>query len=269
MGSLKKLWGYYPAGEEWKKVKVDSEGKLVIPAISTGGWYSAKETWALGLDPISALIIVIFGDVRNKYSPGMKFKLTQDTTVKYFFVTKLEYHVGYTWIWVYGGTDYTLGDEDIIDNYYSFVKAPYGFPLDPNKWTVETKDTNFRLQSSPPKSTWINLGAISINIPIGAWFVDYRVIAFSHMPISSSIQIRVTLSTGNNNQSDNEFTSVLEFDNIKSGSLIGIKSKILNLSAMVTYYLNMYVYAPFTTISQIRFYGNISPTIIRARCAYL
>lgn len=35
MGSLKKLWGWYPAGNEWVKLQVDSTGKVLLSSIQT------------------------------------------------------------------------------------------------------------------------------------------------------------------------------------------------------------------------------------------
>ncbi|GAI74321.1 unnamed protein product, partial [marine sediment metagenome] len=54
--------------KEWKEVKVDSEGKIVIPVISTGGWYSAKETWTYDSADDPTFTFKITGDKTGKYS---------------------------------------------------------------------------------------------------------------------------------------------------------------------------------------------------------
>ncbi|MBA7584276.1 hypothetical protein ES708_26229 [subsurface metagenome] len=35
MGSLKKLWGWYPTGSKWVKLQVDSTGKVLLSSIQT------------------------------------------------------------------------------------------------------------------------------------------------------------------------------------------------------------------------------------------
>ncbi|MBA7540503.1 hypothetical protein ES705_32802 [subsurface metagenome] len=270
MGSLKKLWGYYPTGKEWKKVKVDSEGKLVLPTITTDGWISASETWTLGLDPVATRIIIISGDVRNKYSLGMKFKLTQNSTVKYFFITKLEYHAPNTWIWVYSGTNYTLEIKDIINNYYSFAKAPYGFPLEPTAWTVKVTDNITREQQNPVQNTWYNLGSISITIPIGSFIVSYIVCFGSYKATATTITAKCTLSTANNSESDSEFTCRTDMGGASDTLFlrsIGFKSKTLNLATKTIYYINTN-----TTTTGMGYIYNINQhqtLIIKAVCAYL
>src|SRR5690606_22909761 len=109
----------------------------------------------------------------GKYSAGMRIKLTQ-TTAKYFIITKVAYSDPNTTITVYGGTDYDLANAAITDPYYSQVKAPVGFPLDPSKWSVLVTDSSSRSQATPTSNQWYNLGSVSITIPIGYWVVSYK-----------------------------------------------------------------------------------------------
>jgi hypothetical protein len=57
---------------------------------------------------------------------------------------------------LYGGTDYTLAaaGDAITAPYYSVVKAPLGFPLNSNKWTVKVTDATIRSQLTPTANTW-------------------------------------------------------------------------------------------------------------------
>ncbi len=109
-------------------------------------------------------------DLTGTISLGMRLRLVQ-TTTKYFIVTAITA----TTITLYGGTDYDLTTASITDIYYSSAKAPYGFPLDPAKWTVKVVHTGDLSQSSPVQNTWYNLGSISIVIPIGVWEVSFQV----------------------------------------------------------------------------------------------
>jgi hypothetical protein len=86
---------------------------------SLDGWISANETWTYA----SATTITVPSGAASKYQKGDKIKLTQ-TTVKYFYIIS----VADTVLTVTGGTDYTVADEAITDNYYSHQENPIGFP---------------------------------------------------------------------------------------------------------------------------------------------
>ena len=94
------------------------------------GWTPALETWTYASADDPTYTFTISGDLTDKYSAGMRIKLTQ-TTAKYFIITKVAYSSPNTTITVYGGTDYDLANATITNPYYSVVKAPQGFPLDP------------------------------------------------------------------------------------------------------------------------------------------
>ena len=109
----------------------------------------------------------------------MKIKLTQGT-VKYFIITAVStYSGGNTTITVYGGTDYDLANAAITSPYYSMMKSPQGFPMSPAKWTGEFTSSDTQTQSAPTNGTCYNIGATSLNIPIGAWNLAYLV--FLHL----------------------------------------------------------------------------------------
>jgi hypothetical protein len=102
-----------------------SSGQSVQSAISSvlfnqgPDWWYANQTWAYA----SATTITVPSGAAAKYAVGDKIKLTQ-TTVKYFYVTA----VANTVLTVTGGTDYTVANEAITDNYYSKASSPVGFP---------------------------------------------------------------------------------------------------------------------------------------------
>ena len=87
------------------------------------GWMPAGETWTYA----SATSFTVSGDVTAKYPKGTKIKLTQ-TTVKYFYVIGTSYSAPNTTITITGGSDYSLANAAITDNYYSYVSSPQGFP---------------------------------------------------------------------------------------------------------------------------------------------
>lgn len=174
------------------------------------GWIEAGEVWTYSSADDPTYQLYAAGDVTSKYSPGMRFCLTQATGgKKYFIITKVgSYDAGNarTPIDMYGGTDYDLNNEAISAPYYAMVKAPQGFPLSPSKWSVIVTDTTQRSQASPADNTWYNLGSLSITAPIGAWHGSYKVWVYGYKGSRASNAIRVTLSTANNSESDANWT---------------------------------------------------------------
>lgn len=84
------------------------------------GWLNAGETWTYA----SATTITVPSDATTKYSPGDRIRLKQGGNYKYFYVIS----VTSTLITITGGSDYTLTNSSITDNYYSKVATPVGFP---------------------------------------------------------------------------------------------------------------------------------------------
>ena len=231
--------------------------------IPSDGWIAAGETWTYASADDPTYTFTISGvDLTTKYYPGMRVKLTQ-TTAKYFIITKVAFSTDTT-ITIYGGTDYDLANAAITSPYYSNSKVPAGFPLDPTKWTVEVTDTSGRSQASAVSGTWYNLGSVSITIPIGSWWTEYSVIILHDS--SSQRQLRVTLSTANNSQSDADFTVAVSITGVYE-SVSAYKRKCLSLTSKTAYYLNTGCFVAGTpTIFNS---NDVQKLIIRAVCAYL
>ena len=247
---------------------VTIDGLLIKDSGPSGwdGWQLANETWTYASADDPTFTITVPSGAASKYSVGMRIKLTQ-TTVKYFIITA----VADTVLTVYGGTDYNLVDADITLPFYSTTRTPQGFPLDPSKWTIETKSTSQTSQASPTSNTYYNLGSLTIDIPIGIWSVSYQLTAQINESTSvTHVDAYVALSTADNSASDGDLTTM--FAVYGSSSAIRLyqsiyKSKVLDLSTKDTYYLIML--ASNITVSKIAFRGELSSTIIRAICAYL
>lgn len=98
-----------------------SSKTLTSPAYqgTIDGWISANETWTYA----SATTITVPSGAAAKYKAGDKIKITQ-TTTKYFNIVT----VADTLLTVRAGSDYTVANATITDNYYSKVQNPIGFP---------------------------------------------------------------------------------------------------------------------------------------------
>lgn len=232
-----------------------------------GGWSPLGACTYEGADAPS-FTFSISADVTGILSVGMRIKLTQ-TTIKFFIITAVgAYTAGKTIITVYGGTDYTLANAAITLPYYSTQKAPFGFPLSPAKWTVEITDATARTQASPSANTWYNLGTTNsqISIPIGSWNVMFNALCYVERGTASGTQ-HVTLSTGNNSESDADMTVGQFVTIVGSTGIFTTRSKNLVLSSKTLFYLNAMFNATGATTMQ--FFNSSSKMIIRAICAYL
>jgi len=238
----------------------------------TNGWFPITKTlvYAAADDPTFTFTIAAF-DATAQLSPGMKIKLT-NATVKYFIITKVVFDDPGSTITVYGGTDYNLVDAAITSPFYSTQKAPLDFPLDPDKWTVEITDSDNTTQVTPITGTYYNIHSLSIKIPIGSWNSSYSAHLFADNDEGAMIDLKCTLSTANDSQSDIDLT---ERHRITTGSSVGAafehkfsRKKLLNLTTKDIYYLNEI--SNVTGCDRIILRGSSgAPVVIRAVCAYL
>lgn len=229
------------------------------------GWIPVNEEWTYASADSPTFTFTISGDKTDKYSPGMKIKLTQ-TDDEYFIITAVSYSSPNTTVTVYGGTDYELADADITFPYYSFVQAPFGFPFDPTKWTVEISADTIVSQANPTPNTWYNLDSLSIIIPLGLWNVQCLIPAYITCSTDTSTA-SFTLSTSTSSESDPDFTSMLggTGGNYALGASVS-KNKILSLTSKTTYYA---IEKVDVAVSELTLLSSYSKLFIRAVCAYL
>lgn len=253
----------------------------VDPANTPGGWilssvalsFGSSDTAAGGstsTNGVSTYTATASGDWTSTFSVGMKFRMVNSTT-KYFFLTKISYSGGTTTFTFFGGTDYALTNTTISNVYYSSQKAPYGFPLDPVKWTVETKNTSSLSQASPVTGTWYNLSSLGLTVPIGSFVVEYNAPLNGSKASTTAYNVWSTLSTGASSESDPDFSTIIVWNGASStigGYGVAIRSKPLSVASKTQYYLNCRTSTGGSGIA-VGFDGSQVPTLIRARCAYL
>jgi len=235
-----------------------------------GGWIPLTGTYLSADSP--SYVMSFTGDMTGILSAGMRFKVTASGTVNQFIITAIgSYSGGATPVTLYGGTDYTLPSGTMASPYYSREKAPFGFPVSPIKWTVTATDSTNAQQASAVTGTWYNLGSINISIPIGVWHVSYQVALRNSIAAGNQVDSKVTLSTGNNTQSDAAFTAMMNIANDHATALFTqitsiTRFKYLLLASKTTYYLNAVTSIATSTLN---FRGDILTTTILCVCAYL
>jgi hypothetical protein len=234
------------------------------------GWVADANTWSYSSADSPTFVISINADMTAILQAGMRIKLTQ-TTAKYFIITNVgSFSAGATLVTVYGGTDYTLANAAISSPYYSNGKSPFGFPLDPSKWTVTViSDSSNQSQATPTVSTWYNVGSLSGSVPIGVWKMSVKARVDASHAGATSLGIRSTLSTANNSESNTESTTNSAFGGsglTNIGNFVSHRFTLV-LTSKTTHYLNLLTGTASCTAINTR--GDLSQTIVKAECAYL
>lgn len=232
------------------------------------GWTPVRDAWAYASADDPTFVITVPSDATTSYSPGMRVKLTQ-STVKYFIITA----VSATTITVYGGTDYTLANAAISAVSVSSVKAPFGFPLNPTKWTFEATSSSLLTQASPVNGTYYNLGSFNLFAPIGIWRVQYQVLAKVDKTSATTTGTMITsLSTSASANSDTDFNAAIRLEGASGNLQIAatlVREKILVLTVKTTYYLVAQCNGSATNISLDGRVAEGGPLFVRLVSAYL
>lgn len=165
------------------------------------GWtqYSVVTPTRTSADDPTYVLTFAGVDLTDKLSAGMKVKLTQGTD-KYFFIIAISFSTDTT-LTLYGGTDYDVVDTSttaISAFYYSSMKAPFGFPLAPSKWTIEYTYTGGGITYANPAAggVWYSNNSARMNLDVGVWDCNYRTGQLSNSRSSGSgVSQGMTLST--------------------------------------------------------------------------
>jgi hypothetical protein len=274
--TIQDIVGQVVAGGQQTNIQVTYESENVPPdmtftvdAIPPDGWNAAPTLTYRSSDSPS-FVVTSEGNATGTVGVGMKFKLNHLGQEKFFITTHVAITGSFTYYNLYGGTDYSLTTGTITVPYYSPVKSPFGFPTDPDKWTVETTDTSNQTQSSPTQNTWYNIGSLQISIPIGGWNVSWEASLRPSKAAATSISQFSTLSTTNNSESDSELTKVVSCDGASATLVLSMgqkAEKILSVSSKTTYFLN--AKSGTASMGSIAHRGDVSATVIKAVCAYL
>lgn len=237
----------------------------------THGWQALPASLTFVSSDSPSYVVTANANVTGTVGLGTKFRLSHLSSTKHFIATAYLGVTGSTtWINLYGGTDYTLTTGSITSPQYSLIKAPYGFPISPAKWTVRVTDTADRTQNSPVAGTWYNTTG-SIAIPIGVWNVSYQAaIAGVSTAAQTAVNVFCTLSTASNSESDKDFTGAAN-NGGASATLVCIgmvtRTKLLTLASKTTYYFN--IKTTSSNASIISYGSSVGTFLIDAVCGYL
>lgn len=217
-------------------------------------------------DAPSYSILFAAGESQNIFVRGMRVRLTDASTTKYFIVTSIGTGGGgEVSLILYGGTDYTLSGGAITNFSYSNVKAPYGFPLQVEKWSIVSTTAETAV-ATPTNGTWYNGGTKTIVAPIGCWRISYNTPCAAYVASTADIQIYVTLSTSNNSVSYNELLTAARGNAFQYFGALFTASHVVTYTSKTTLYLLERVTT--NSIIAIEVAKNVYINL-RLECAYL
>lgn len=171
--------------------------------------------------------------------------------IEYAFVTKVVYSNPTTTVTVYSGNDFNIPNGTLTGAAFSIAKKPFGFPVNPSKWTVML---NSNSTASLSNGTWQNGGNISITIPTGTWVIKAKVNFDSTRTGSTAI-------AGNAALSENATAITVGYEEASFSMTTGGASGSQRLAA--DYKIDDFVknYASATTIYAIEFPTDTSSAL--------
>ncbi len=239
-----------------------------------GGWspYSAVIPTRASADDPTYVLTFAGVDLTSKLSEGCPVKFTQNGATVFGWVSKNPTFSTNTTVTLYCGTDYDVLDTatyPITNFFFGQPKtAPFGFPINPTKWTVQFTNADLITVNSPTQNIWVNgygVGQVILTVPIGAWNLE-KMLNMEALSAAANANIQNTLSTTTAAESDVEMTDSC----YATSTLIWAPSyrrKFVTLAAKTNYYLNIRTIQASHTAIYIR--GDAGKTIVRAVSAYL
>lgn len=153
------------AGNSDTAVPTEKAVKTYVDAsASSSGWISDSTTWTYA----SATSFTIAGaDETTTFTKGTRIRLTNDSSVKYFFVTSSSFSTDTT-VNVYGGTDYTLASGAITATSYSYAQNPQGYPTWFNYTPTYTGSASMTFESVTTNEAKFKADGSSITLSVYA-----------------------------------------------------------------------------------------------------
>jgi hypothetical protein len=198
----------------------------------------------------------------------MKMSLSVSGSTMFGVVTNITGYSGSQNLTLYCGTDYSIPNSALTNVCYSTHRAPFGFPLNPDKWTISFSSNSLASQSSPTQSVPYNVGSFSLTIPIGLWKVSFGGLC-GFLAASTMVDMYASLSTSGSVMGSDMLTAGLQIQSGAGGAsdVPVYRENIVNLTTKTIYYL-LLEFTNAVSVSAIRWRG-FSATYIKAVCGYL
>lgn len=203
-------------------------------------------------------------DMTPYLNVGMKVKFTQNSAIKYAFITAITSNS----ITLFLGTDYSINSSAISNTYYSMLKTPYGFPTNPSIWSVSLSLTSYTPVLNPTNSIVYNLENAYLDIPIGQWKLSLEGVLFVDRTTAGTCSFVMGLSESANSQLNPVCKLMIETQSVINAVAFE-KNYVDSYIATAKKRLYLIGYTPVPGINRILQYGNMVPTKIVAVCGYL
>lgn len=239
--------------------------KLIKDFLDEKGWNGIDSSFSFSSWDDKTKTAVIFSEnLTDTLSVGMKVKFVQNNVTKYGIITDVKSSS----LTLFLGTDYILENASIGEFYFSMLKAPFDFPMNPEKWELSFVRSSNDVYSNPTITNYYGGVNNQLTVPVGAWVIEYNyTIQFSGADVSC--YSRLALSQSLSEITEGSLVSNLVMP-LASGKMISqrfVNSKIYNLTEQATFYL---LFKNDIAYTNLYFVGSATQTSwIKAKCAYL
>ena len=214
---------------------------LFLNDLNNGWCFTTAQPSYTSADAPSYVVTFASGIANSLVSIGMKVKLTDASTTKYFIITGTATGGGGELIVnLYGGTDYTLSGGAITNFAFSDKKVPFGFPMSPTKWSVRIDATAAVSLNSPTTNQWYNV--LSLSVPIGSWNLSYSGVFSTTASGTSPNRCYVGCGTTSAATGDSDMECFVGMNTGLTAAIVltpARSSKNILLTSKTSYYLNM------------------------------
>lgn len=239
------------------------------------GWNPLGETLAyVSVDDPTGVVKVVGKDITDKLSVGMRLMFTNGGNVIKAIITAIAFSADTTITFLHeiDPTDSQaltlMGNSAITLPYFSSQKAPYGFPLDPDKWTVKVSSSASQDATvSSVSGTVYPVTNLNITIPIGIWNVKYLLNARVYN-LNAAADLKSSFSTASNSATNTEYSSQMSISAITSGQIIQSLNNYFTVknTAKTPWYVVMWA---SLTGCGFGIRGDLLTCFVKATCAYL
>lgn len=250
---------------------------------STDGWtaYSAVTPTRTASDDPTYTLQFAGVDLSATLYEGMPVKWTQNSIVRYGWITSVTYSAGNTSVTVFTRNDTTSTNYDVLDtgtytitNFnYGLPRQPgIGFPIAKENWRVFTSSSSACAKSSPTVGTWYGDTGLSptgpsLAIHIGEWNIVMKGRVTGDIGSATTIGVRITLATTSSSETNSKFTFNGAVGAVTS---FGLPCFVIvqgyRLAAKTTHYIN--VLTGTASLTTITLHGNTMASVIEATLAY-
>lgn len=264
----------------------DAVDALTVGGGSSDGWTAYNTvipTRTASADPTYTIQFAGV-DLTAVLYEGMPVKWTQNSIVRYGWISSAPVFSTDTTVTVLTRTDSSSANYDILDtgtyaisNFaYGLPKQPgVGFPAYPEMWDIIVQVTTAYRKDSPATNTWYQAMTVggnlpSINLPLGRWGVEWSMLMYGEFTSGTRAYCAGTLSTTTNSETDKDLSNFVSFQQVGTGNVYIYSAASRNKNLVITT-ATTYNFLLRTVLVSQTYIGvdNVVNNLIKAKCNYL